>query len=449
MMKILSNRVFAAMFSAQVVALLGTGLLTVALGLLAYDLAGDQAGAVLGMAYAIKMVAYVGLTPVVSALADRLPRKVTLVTADLIRAGVALFLPFVDAVWQIYLLIFILQSASAMFTPAFQATIPDILKDEKDYTQALSLSRLAYDLENLVSPVLAAALLTVITYNWLFMGTVFGFFASTVLILITAVPALSPRKINRPFRERLTRGSRIYLATPRLRGLLALTMCAASLGAFILVNTVVIVRSLYGFNEAYLAYALAAYGGGSMLAALTIPRLLTWQSDRRVMMTAASLLSLLMLVLAIYTSFVGLPGWPIFLTTWALGGMFYSAILTPSGRLLRISSHSEDRPSLFAAQFSLSHVCWLVTYLVAGLGGSALGLPTTLFLLGGLASASLVFARVVWPRDDPSRISHSHPDLPSDHPHLQDPTLGAPQSGHQHRHAFVIDDEHHHWPTHG
>ena len=40
-----------------------------ALGLLAYDLAGPAAGAVLGTAYAIKMVAYVGLSPVAAALA--------------------------------------------------------------------------------------------------------------------------------------------------------------------------------------------------------------------------------------------------------------------------------------------------------------------------------------------------------------------------------------------
>ena len=81
---------------------------------------------------------------------------------DLVRAVIALTLPFVDQVWQVYVLIFVLQSASAAFTPTFQATIPDILPDERDYTRALSLSRLAYDLENLLSPTLAALLLTVV-----------------------------------------------------------------------------------------------------------------------------------------------------------------------------------------------------------------------------------------------------------------------------------------------
>ena len=159
MLEILKARDFALLFSAQVVALLGTGLMSVALGLLAYDLAGGDAGVVLGTAYAIKMVAYVGLSPVAHAVVARLPRKAVLIGADVVRGGVALCLPFVTEVWQIYILIFVLQAASATFTPTFQAVIPDILTDEARYTRALSLSRLAYDIENVASPALAGLLL--------------------------------------------------------------------------------------------------------------------------------------------------------------------------------------------------------------------------------------------------------------------------------------------------
>ncbi len=113
-------------------ALLGTGLLTVALGLLAFDLAGGRAGAVLGTALTIKMLAYVFVAPVMAALVEKLPRKTVLVAADLIRAAIAISLPFIDQIWQIYVLVFVLQAASATFTPAFQAIIPVILTREKD-----------------------------------------------------------------------------------------------------------------------------------------------------------------------------------------------------------------------------------------------------------------------------------------------------------------------------
>lgn len=57
MIAVLRHRTFRHLFLAQVVALLGTGLATVALGLLAFDLAGIGAGAVLGTIFTIKMVA--------------------------------------------------------------------------------------------------------------------------------------------------------------------------------------------------------------------------------------------------------------------------------------------------------------------------------------------------------------------------------------------------------
>lgn len=73
MLQALSDRAYRHLFAAQVVALAGTGLATVALGLLAYDLAGEHAGSVLGTALAIKMVAYVVVAPLAAAAVARLP----------------------------------------------------------------------------------------------------------------------------------------------------------------------------------------------------------------------------------------------------------------------------------------------------------------------------------------------------------------------------------------
>lgn len=136
MIEVLRNPSYAKLFSAQVIALLGTGLLTVALGLLAFDIAGGNAGVVLGTAMTIKMIAYVAVSPLMSVLIVRLVRKPVLISADLLRLAVALALPAVDQAWQIYVLIFILQSASATFTPTFQAVIPEVLPGERQYTRA-------------------------------------------------------------------------------------------------------------------------------------------------------------------------------------------------------------------------------------------------------------------------------------------------------------------------
>lgn len=448
MLKILRNPTYARLFSAQVVALLGTGLLTIALGLTAFDLAGDRAGLVLSLVLTIKMVAYVGLSPVATALVAGLDRRGVLIVADLVRAAAALCLPFIDAVWQIFALIFVLQAASATFSPTFQAVIPDILPDEGDYTWALSLSRAAYDIENLISPVLAGLLLLVIGPSTLFAGTALGFVVSALLVMQVRLPSPDVAgKRDAPFIQRLTRGSRIYLATPRLRGLLALNLTVACASAVVLVLSVVVARSVYGGAERDLAVVLGAFGAGSMTVALSLPRALDRISDRPVMLGAAWLAVGLMTGFGLVASLFGWPSWGMLLSVWFLLGAALAAVMTPSGRLLRRSAGSGDRPAIFAAQFALSHACWLFTYPLAGFLGTAISVSGAMLALGGLGLCGAVLAHLVWPTGTADAIEHVHSDLPASHPHLSD----ASRQGDAwvHRHVIFIDDEHRVWPKPG
>ncbi|MBN9216671.1 MAG: MFS transporter [Mesorhizobium sp.] len=437
MLEVLADRTYRHLFLAQVIALVGTGLATVALGLLAYDLAGADAGAVLGTALAIKMIAYVGVAPVAAAFAERLPRRTMLVSLDLVRAAVAVFLPFVTEVWQVYVLIFILQAASAGFTPTFQASIPDVLPREKDYTRALSLSRLAYDLESVVSPMLAAALLSVISFHSLFAGTVIGFLASAALVVSVVLPSPQPTE-PRGIYERTTRGIRIYLATPRLRGLLALNLAVAAASAMVIVNTVVLVQAKFGLSQSDTALALAAFGGGSMIAALALPRLLDSIPDRAAMLSGAALLVAGVFAGPLATSY------QLLLPLWFVLGLGYSLAQTPSGRLIKRSADPVDRPALFAAQFALSHACWLITYPIAGLVGAAIGLPFTFILLGVIGAGALLAAIWLWPRHDPDVLTHAHEDLPHGHSHLEDAV--STEAGFEHSHGYVVNDRHPKWP---
>ncbi|SNS48562.1 MFS transporter [Antarctobacter heliothermus] len=435
MLEILSDRRYRHLFLAQVVALLGTGLATVALGLLAFDLAGQNAGMVLGTIFTVKMVAYVGIAPIAGAFADRVNRRALLVTLDVVRAGAALCLPFVTEIWQVYALVLVLQSASAAFTPTFQATIPDVLPEEARYTRALSLSRLAYDLENIVSPTLAALLLAVMSYNVLFLGTVVGFLGSGLLVVSVMLP--SPRaSTRRGIYDRTTRGIRIYLATPRLRGLLALNLAAASAGAMVLVNSVVLVRGTLGLGESALAWTMFAFGSGSMAAALLLPRLLERRADRPVMLAGAGLMVSGLLALAAGIAVTGLS-WPLLAAVWAVVGLGYSAVLTPSGRLLKRSAQPEDRPAVFAAQFALSHACWLLTYPLSGWLMTAFGAVPALIGLAVVAGMGAVMALRLWPVGEAGPVTHRHDNLPLDHPHLD--------GQREHSHALVIDDRHPHW----
>lgn len=406
-LRALAHPVYRRLFLAQVVALAGTGLATVALGLLAYDLAGADAGAVLGTALAVKMVAYVVVAPLAAAAVARLPRRHVLVGADALRLVVALGLPFVDQAWQVYVLVFVLQASSATFTPTFQSVVPDVLPDEDDYTAALSLSRLAYDLEAVLSPVLAAALLLVVPSSALFLGTAAGFAGSAALVLATAVPARG-RSVDddgddgpeAPFGRRARRGTQLLVRTPALRPVLALNLAVAAAGAFVLVQTVVVARSTFGAGEGAVAVLLAVNGAGSMAAAVLLPRVLRRTPERRVMLGGAALLAGATALVPLALGAPSAAGLAALGALWLVVGIGWSAVETPVGRIVRRSVPARDLPAAFAAQFSLSHACWLVTYPLAGwLGGAgALGPGGTAVLLAAVAAGAGVAAAALWPR---------------------------------------------------
>lgn len=402
MRDVLAHPVFRRLFAAQAVALAGTGLLTVALGLLAYDLAGSAAGAVLGTALAIKMAAYVGVAPVITALTERLPRRTILVAADTVRATVALLLPAVDEVWQIYALIVVLQAASATFTPTFQAIIPAVLPDERDYTRALSLSRLAYDLEALLSPLLAAAVLTVAGYHWLFLGTVGGFAVSALLVTTTPLPAQACVR-PQPLTSRILAGARILTTRPVLRGLLAMNLTVAAGTALVLVDTVVYVRDVLGGTDVGVALATGCFGAGSMTAALLVPRLLRTCTDRTLMLTGAALVPIALTVTAGWLAIGARPslGWGVLGGCWFVLGVGTALVNTPAARLLRAQAGESELPAVFSAQFSLSHACFLLTYPIAGWLGVRAGHAVPAGLLAVLATLATSTAARLWPAGPP------------------------------------------------
>ncbi len=451
----LMEPIYRRLFAAQVVALVGTGLSTVALALLAYDLAGGNAGAVLGTALGLKMVAYVFVAPVVGGIAHRLPRRGLLISLDVMRALLMGCLPFVSAVWQLYVLIFLLNACSAGFTPTFQATIPDILTDERRYTRALSLSRLAYDLENLLSPMLAAAALVILSYDTLFAANAVAFLVSAALVLSVRLPEPRPPERGGRLLANITFGSRVFLRTPRLRGLLALYMTVALAGAMVIVNTVVYVREQLRGNETDTAIAFAATGAGSMMVALALPRVLDRMPDRPFMLAGAVLLSAGMLLGALEPSFY------LLLLLWGLLGVGSSLVQTPAGRLIRRSCREGDRPAVFSAQFALSHACWLVGYLLAGWLGGWIGLGWTFVTLGLLAAIAGVLAWLLWPWPDDETLRHAHEATVHEHLHVHDahhqhahvgwegPEPHRHPHGHdkiEHMHSFVIDAHHNRWP---
>ncbi|MGJ6980880.1 MFS transporter [Aestuariimicrobium soli] len=411
MIRALRHRTYRTLFVAQVVSLLGSGLATVALGLLAYDLSGSRASLVLGALFAVKMVAYVVVAPLAAAALRSVPRRTVMVASDLVRVAVACTLPFVAHTWQIFVLVFVLQAASAAFIPTYQATLPRVLPDEDDYTGALSLSRLVEDLETIGSPLIAALLLLVVPVSGLFFGTALGFAASAVLVLSVALPAVrgrtqpgeqhhpSEEEPEEPWGRRARQGMLLFFRTPALRPVLLLNLTVAAAVAFVLVQTVVIVRADLGLSESWVPVFLAVNGAGAIAAAVLLGRVIGRVGERRLMLTAGAALALL-------TAVAGFVLWGQGARTgvaavaigvlWLAIGLGWSFAETPMGRIIKRSVPSEQLDQAYAAQFSLSHACWLVTYPLAGVLGQ-MGLDVAAWTLAAVAGVAAAAAAVVWP----------------------------------------------------
>jgi Na+/melibiose symporter-like transporter len=410
-MPLLHNHLFRRLYAAQVASLLGSGLLTVALALLAARLAGDDAGVVLGTALTIKMVAYVGMAPVMRAACERFPRATVLIGADAVRLAMVAALPLVTQVWQVYVLVFALQTASATFTPTFTATIPTVVPHRDDYTRAVAASRIAYDLEALASPMLAAALLFTVPPSGIFLVAATGFAASALLVgsVRTALGTATPAAGSAPFHRRATAGLRIMFSRSTFRGLIAINLCCAAVTAPVMVYSVVYVDTELDLGAGALAPLLAACGVGSLCTAILLPMAGRYITPRSTAL-AGAVIGCGALLATTTAHLAGLT-YPALLAVWFVIGIATSLMNTSAPRLIADHTDAGSAADVFTAQFSASHAAFLITYPLAGVTAThgAAG-PATLLTV---ALTGLTCAALAWHTPAGTRAAHQRTPAPS------------------------------------
>lgn len=395
-----ANRDFTRLFAAQATSLVGSGVTSVALAAFAYQLTGRNATAVVGTALALRILAFVTLSPVAGVLADRVDRKRMLVAADVLRVLLLGAFPFITTVWQIYALIFAINAVTAFFTPTFEASIPALVGPQL-YTRAVALSRVAADLESVGGPLVAGVLIALVGVRWAFWFDALTYVASALLVWRARVPR-APRPATPfpwgDFVSQVTHGTRVLLREPALRQALLLHVAEAAAGAAAIVATVVYVRDVLGHGEMAFAVAMAAVGVGSSVAAVLVTRRAEraeshdhgaerealaahlrhhrWASRTLVAGGLLLAVSLLPGVLR--------PPYLVLLALWAVNGAGQAMIAVPSVGLLARHTSADERGRAYAAHFALTHLFWLGTYPGIGFLGRAVGVPATFTLAGGV-----------------------------------------------------------------
>ena len=392
----LRNPTFARLYLAQTTSLLGDALTWVGLALLAFELAGSNSSVILGGALTLRVTAFVLLSPIAGALADRFDRKLILVISDLGRMIVIALMPFVTQAWQIYGLMFALNALTAFFTPTYQATIP-LVTGKDDYGQAIALSGATYEILGVLGPGIAGGVAVLIGARSIFWLDAATFLISALLILTL------PRSLNAP-RDQTESSSaattwrdvrdgtvRLWADAP-MRYALLLELVASVAGALVLVNTVGLVRGQLELGNLEYGLVMGAFGIGATLAALAAGAL-----ERRLPRTRFVLLGAIVTTLAVIPA--NLVGFAPLLALWLVAGAGQNWVNLPTQALIADRTPVDAQGRVYGAHFAWSHLWWALAYPLAGWLGASFA--TRDFLIGGLVGlvALIVVQVALVPRD--------------------------------------------------
>lgn len=433
----LRNPRFARLYAAQTTSLLGDALTWVGLALLVFELVGKNSSLVLSTALTLRVTAFVLLSPLAGALADRFDRKLIMVITHLARMLIVSLLPFVTQVWQIYVLIFSLNVFNAFFTPTYKATIP-LVTGKNDYPQAIALSSATYQLLSVLGPGLAGAVAAFIGAKQVFFLDAITFVVAAILIFslpgqLTVESNQQPsRTVGRTLQD-IKEGTTRLLTDAPIRYALAMQLVASIAGAQILVNTVGYVQGTLKLGEVQYGWVMAAFGIGATVCAVAVGAI-----DTRIARTTQVLIGAAIVTLALMpANYVSLAG---LMVLWAVAGAGQNLVNLPTETLIadRIPTALQGR--VYGAHFAWSHLWWAVSYPLAGWLGTQFA--ENEFLYGSLVGLGLLAIVQLTLKPQPHEHEHLHYMLHS-HEHVHD-------EHHQHVHepAMAVSEFHNHSHEH-
>lgn len=370
------HRAFQQLFWAHALSLLGSGLSSLALGLLAHHLVGASASSVLGVTLAIRIIVIVLCSPWAGKLADRYGARKLMVAADLMRAVVVIGFFFAESVWQIYALAVLLNLGSAIFTPIYRAVIPGVVSKEQ-YPSALAVGSVAYDTANILGPSLAAFIIMLAGFRGNFLFDAITFLGSAALLFGLPRLAIETTSSDKKSPTSVKHGLSAMVKREPLRKSLVLAFITSIGGAFVIVATVNFVKNDLRMSDSAYAWVMASFGIGSVVAALIYRKLSKRARDFSVISCAPVMMASLSVIAII-------PQYLTLLVSWWLIGMCYSILGIRGNELLAENSEGAERSHIYAAHFALSHAGWGLTYPLAGWMTTWLGFVSTAWFFVGL-----------------------------------------------------------------
>lgn len=378
---LLRNRNFVKLWAGQAVSFIGDPISMVALVILIANITHD-ASAVGGVLLVRLIPTLAG--PFIGVLADRLDRRVILVSSDLARAAITVGFIFVRDLPSLYVLAFLWGLARTLFNPTIRAAFPSVV-GSGDMTRANSIISGTFSFSFMVGPALGGVLVATVGVNMAFLLDALTFLASAAFLAL--IPFARPRQEeNGSFMQEFRDGLR-YLASARVPLALVVGASLAVLTTnFVASAEVFLAKRTFSAGDTGYGLVVSLWGAGMVLGSAVMGVL----GDR------IKLLPFFFLATSGYAltlAGVGLsPTFAIALCVLAAAGISNGIDNVSADTLLQQLIPENFLGRVFAVRFLGFSVGEAVAYPAGGLLVDSIGVRHTYLLAGFLTAVVIILA---------------------------------------------------------
>jgi predicted MFS family arabinose efflux permease len=273
----LSEPQFRLLWIGQTTSAVGDGLTFLAIAFAVLHIGGKATD--LGLVFAAFFAAYVSFVLVGGVWADRLPRQLVMVAADVLRAVVQVIIGLLlwtgeAHVWQLAIGVAVYGAASAFFQPASTGLIPQTVTAGR-LQQANALMSISRNGASILGPPVSGLIVAFYGPATVFMIDAATFAVSAVSLLLLKPVERASQEDRQSFLAELAGGWREVIARPWIAAaLVAFGISNASGAAFFILGPVIAERQLGGAAAWGLILTGGAIGGviGGLLALRIRPR---------------------------------------------------------------------------------------------------------------------------------------------------------------------------------
>ena len=377
-LRVRNYRLFA---SGQVVSLSGTWMQRVAQDWLVLNLS-HNSGTAIGITTGLQFVPFLMFGLYGGVIADRYPKRRTLVLTQIVMGVLALWLGLLDVtgavqLWHVYALAFALGVASAIDAPVRQAFVTELVGPSL-LPNAVGLNSATFNVARVLGPAAAGLMIASVGTSWVFLANAASFVAVIAGLLAMRDGELY---VGKPAGRRpgaVREGLHYVRARPDLVAMIALVGVVGTLGFNFQITSALLTKNT--FHQGAESYGLisAVYAFGSLLGALASAR--RGAPSKRVVFIAGASYGLLEIAAGLMPSY------------WTFFGM-----LIPFGfATLTFSTATNTTIQTTVSAVMRGRV--MALYLLVFMGGTPIGAPLIgwigeaagprwALIIGGIASA--------------------------------------------------------------